>query len=200
MARTSDMPPDISSSLKALRREMDQVLDATRRAIQGLRPPLLDEMGITPALIWLCDGLAEETGIKVERHIGIHRTKLPAEIELALFRVSQEAITNIKKHSLASEVWYALQIRHGKIRLFIRDNGRGFTPTKEANVRLAGKMGLIGIRERVRLLNGTFALTSAPGMGTTLKISIPLHGLSDQMFEKQQSITDYRAAEEYQDI
>lgn len=185
LTRTSDMPPDVTDSLRALRRQMDQVLEATRRAIQGLRPPLLDEMGIVPALIWLCDGLSDDTNIKVERNIDIQQAKLTPEIELALFRISQEALTNVKKHSAATELRYTLKARDGKIKLTISDNGRGFVPVKESNVRSAGKMGLIGIRERARLLDGTFAITSAIGEGTTLKIEIPLHDRRDKPSQGQ---------------
>jgi len=178
LARTPDMPSGTAESLVTLRKQMDQVLDATRRAIQGLRPPLLDEMGITPALIWLCDGLAEETGIKVERRINMGpHTRLTPEIELALFRISQEALSNIKKHSSASEVNYDLEVRHNKIKLTIGDNGGGFVLIKESQVRFSGKMGLIGIRERVRLLDGSFSLSSTQGVGTVLTIEIPLPGI-----------------------
>jgi len=175
LTRTSGMPQDVTESLQALRRQMDEVLEATRRAIQGLRPPLLDEMGIAPALAWLCDGLSDETDIKVERDIDIRKANLTPEIELALFRISQEALTNVKKHSSATELRYTLKARDGKIKLNISDNGRGFVTLKESNARSAGKMGLIGIRERIRLLDGTFSITSAIGEGTTLKIEIPLH-------------------------
>jgi two-component system sensor histidine kinase DegS len=176
ITKTSGMPQDVTDSLQALRRQMDDVLEATRRTIQGLRPPLLDEMGIVPALIWLCDGLADEADIKVERRIDIQQAKLTPDIELALFRISQEAL----KHSSATELHYTLRARDGKIKLTISDNGRGFVPFKESNVRAAGKMGLIGIRERVRLLDGTFGITSAIGEGTTLKIEIPLHNPRDK--------------------
>jgi signal transduction histidine kinase len=180
LARKSSMPQDVTDSLQSLRRQIDQVLEATRRTIQGLRPPLLDEMGIVPALIWLCDGLSDETNIRVERHIDIQQARLTPDIELALFRISQEALTNVKKHSSATELRYTLKAHEGKIKLIISDNGRGFVPFKESNVRSAGKMGLIGIRERARLLDGTFAITSAIGEGTTIKIEIRLPDRGDK--------------------
>jgi signal transduction histidine kinase len=172
--RIKDPSPDFEVRLKILRKQTDQVLEDTRRAIQGLRPPLLEEIGLKRSLSWLCQELSEETNIEVEQHIDIEDVRMTPEIEFAIYRISQEAITNIKKHSAATKLNYSLWAKSGRIRLIISDNGRGFAPPGQEKLRAAGKMGLVGIRERVRLLKGTLDLESSPGSGTTLKIGIPL--------------------------
>lgn len=165
---------DIEERLKILRGQMDEVLEDTRRAIQGLRPPLLEEIGLKRSLAWLCQEVSEETSMEVEHHIDIENARTTPEIEFAVYRISQEAISNAKKHSAATRLNYDLQAKSGRLRITISDNGCGFVPLKQEKLRTAGKMGLLGIRERVRLLKGTLDLLSAPGNGTTLKISIPL--------------------------
>jgi signal transduction histidine kinase len=177
IVQPKDQSSDFEEKLKTLRKQMDEVLEDTRRAIQGLRPPLLEEIGLKRSLAWLCQELSEETNIEVEHHINIENARTTPEIEFAIYRISQEAISNAKKHSGATRLSYDLQAKSGRLRLTISDNGRGFVPVRQERLRTAGKMGLLGIRERVRLLKGTLDLVSAPGDGTTLKIAIPLDNI-----------------------
>lgn len=170
---TAAPPTDSKERLRMLRRQVDEVSEGTRRVIQGLRPPLLEEIGLRRSLAWLCQELSEEANIKVEHHIDIDAAAMTPEVEFAIYRISQEAISNVKKHAAATRMEYTLQATPRKIRLTVSDNGRGFAPPGQGKLRSAGKMGLVGIQERVRLLRGTLDVISAPGRGTTLRIGIP---------------------------
>ena len=144
-----------------------------------LRPSVLDDLGLTPALRSYLREFSERVGLEIEFSVNGVLPRLSAEAETTVFRVTQEALTNVAKHALAAHAWVNLGTRDGQVELEIRDDGRGFD-TKDldlakvstGNVR-AG-LGLIGIRERVALLGGTAEFASAPGAGTRLWIMFPL--------------------------
>ena len=169
-----DIPGEVQGGLVELRKSVDEILEKTRRAIQGLQPPLLDELGIKPALLWLCGSLAEETEIEVEADIDFPEERLTQEIKIVLFRVTQEALNNIKKHSQAKKVTVALGVTQDKATLMIIDDGVGFTPSRRDKLLSEGKFGLAGLQERVELINGSFNLRSKPGEGTVMRVEIPL--------------------------
>jgi signal transduction histidine kinase len=171
---SGDIPEKVKESLLSLRRSIDEILEKTRRAIQGLQPPLLEEVGIKPALLWLCGSLAEETGIEVEPDIDFPEDSLTQEIKIVLFRVTQEALNNIKKHSQAKKVEVVLGVTKDKVGMMIKDDGAGFTPVGRGKLLSGGKFGLAGLQERVELINGSFNLRSKPGEGTSIRVEIPL--------------------------
>ena len=162
------------ASLHSLRQDIDETLERTRRAIQGLQPPLLDEVGIKPALLWLCDSLSEESGIEVDTDINLSEEQLTREAKIVLFRVTQEALANVKKHSGASRVKVGLKANKNRAILTISDNGAGFVPSSRGKLRSEGKSGLVGIQERVGLVRGSFDLRSKVGEETTIRVEIPL--------------------------
>jgi signal transduction histidine kinase len=168
------LPEEVKLNLLNLRKSIDEILEKTRRAIQGLQPPLLEEVGIKPALLWLCGSLAEETGIEVEPDIDFPEDSLTQETKIVLFRVTQEALNNIKKHSQAEKVEVVLVITEDKVRLTIKDDGAGFNPVGRGKLLSRGNFGLAGLQERVELINGSFNLRSKPGEGTMIKVEIPL--------------------------
>jgi signal transduction histidine kinase len=168
------LPKDLAKGLHSLRGDIDAILEKTRRAIQGLQPPLLDEVGIKPALLWLCDNLSEESGIEVNTDIDLPEEMLTDEAKIVLFRVTQEALTNIKKHSGASKVELKLSAGEQRVTLTISDNGTGFVLPSRAKLRSEGKSGLVGIQERVSLVHGSFDLRSKVGQGTTFRVEVPL--------------------------
>lgn len=169
-----ELPENTRQSLASLRISIDEILEKTRRAIQGLQPPLLDEVGIKPALLWLCDGLSEEMGIEIIPDIDLPEGKLTQESKLALFRATQESLNNIKKHSQARNVSFTLKTVENKAILTISDDGRGFVPPGRGKLLSDGKLGLVGLQERIGLLNGSFSLKSKPGEGTVIRVEIPL--------------------------
>jgi len=153
-----------------------QSLQSVRNLAAGLRPSILDDLGLGPALEWQAREFSRRTGIPVD----VQREELPEELpdghRTCLYRVVQEALTNCARHADAHEIHIALATDDGRLSLTVQDDGRGLaagqTPLDHANP-TAG-LGLIGIEERVRELGGTLAIRSQAGKGTWLNASIPL--------------------------
>jgi signal transduction histidine kinase len=162
-------PEVLVKRLDYLRELTAQTIEELRRISLDLRPAALDNLGIIPALRWYMKQSSELTGVTIQ-FIGPEKSeRLPPEIELILYRVAQEGITNAIRHGKAEKIEITLERDTRAIRLIVADNGKGFNPT----LRDQG-LGLIGIRERVELLDGRFQVTATPGAGTQLWIEIPI--------------------------
>jgi signal transduction histidine kinase len=151
-----------------IRELVGSALDDVRRLTVELRPPALDDFGLAPALERLTSLVAERSGIDIQLSVR-SPVALPAEQETALYRIVQEALTNIVKHAAATSVSIIVMGSGGTVRLVIEDDGAGFDPGKVRD----GALGLVGIRERVSLLDGRFEIDSSPGAGTTLLVELP---------------------------
>jgi signal transduction histidine kinase len=143
--------------------------DVRRLAVQ-LRPKALDDFGLAPALERLAQTFAEATEMRVELEPQLGDERLPAEVETTLYRIVQEALTNIVKHAEATNVSILLIRRNATATVVIEDDGRGFDPD---HVREDG-VGLLGMRERVELHDGRLTIESVPGSGTTLVAEVPV--------------------------
>jgi PAS domain S-box-containing protein len=158
-----------------LRQVAAQTLDELQRLVQGLRPALLDEMGLAAALQHLCSDVAQTHGIRVELHVGdLAGLRLPPSVETALYRIVQEALTNIAKHAHAATAGVLVQPTASSVRLVVEDDGCGFDP--EAIRRTApqnGCLGLYGMQERAKLFGGVFTVESAKEHGTMVHVEIP---------------------------
>jgi signal transduction histidine kinase len=143
-------------------------LDDVRRLTVELRPPALDDFGLEPALERLTSIVAERSGIDVQLSVR-SPVALPADQETAIYRIVQEALTNIVKHAGASSVSIIVMASGPSVRLVVEDDGSGFDTAQVRD----GALGLIGIRERVAILGGRFELQSAPGAGTTIVVELP---------------------------
>ncbi len=158
------------AELRDLISRVQQATDETRRIMADLRPSMLDDLGIVPALNWFCREYQKTySHICVEKQIHVSENDVTDSLKTAIFRVSQEAMNNIAKHSRASLVSLYLQKENGKIELTIQDNGQGF----DLDTTTRG-LGLSTMRERVELSGGTFDLESAMGRGTVIRASWPL--------------------------
>lgn len=166
--------PEISRNLKALQTETETILEGVRSLSKALRPPMLDEFGLLSALKGLVHELVEQQQIKVRFDVeGISR-RLSSEAEISIYRVAQEALTNIKKHAAASECSLLLRYSPRKMVLEIRDNGRGFTTREPSGDTVdTGKLGLTGMQERSKLIGGTFNIKSRLGHGTIVRLELP---------------------------
>jgi two-component system sensor histidine kinase DegS len=154
---------------------IDSILWGVRRFSRDLRPSVLDDLGLLPALEWLTANLMEDSGIKTELKVYGERQRLPPEAELALFRIVQEALNNVRKHSQASQVVTVVEFGDGSVRITMSDNGQGFElPGRTGDLATTGKLGLIGMHERARLLDGTLTVHSEPGKGTTITVDVPV--------------------------
>jgi len=164
------------------RRELDRILGQVRatvsdarRVIANLRPTALDDLGLAAAISLEVERLSEE-GYQIDYKERLGDERLPAEMEIALFRVAQEALTNMRKHAGTQWVRIELRRQNGEVYLEVRDFGRGFDP---AALRTLGggpgeRVGLAGMRERVTMLGGELEIKSRPDAGTSVAASIPL--------------------------
>jgi two-component system sensor histidine kinase DegS len=167
-------PPD-KKRLEGLRQQTAKVMDGVHRFSQDLRPSVLDDLGLLPALEWLASDLTEHFGITVEMKVTGSARRLPVEVDLVVFRVAQEALRNVWKHSGASKARVTLEFGHNKGVLTIKDEGKGFElPEEIDDLTLAGKLGLAGMQERAQLIGGSLKLQSTPGKGTTVTMEFPL--------------------------
>ncbi|MBA7595461.1 hypothetical protein ES703_02424 [subsurface metagenome] len=149
-------------------------LGSLRRYAQDLRPAILDDMGLVAALEWMADKLITEDGIDTDVQLDIQRQDLPHEVQLVLFRIGQEALGNVKRHAEASKVVIRLESRAGEIKMTIVDNGKGLAQIQVSDLSSAGKLGIMGMRERAQLLGGTLSIESELGKGTAVIVMIPL--------------------------
>lgn len=155
--------------IEDLRSLTSQTIEELRRIAIDLRPAALDALGIIPALRWYVQQCAERTGLDIFFKGPDQMERLSANQELSLYRVAQEGITNAIRHGKPRKIEVTLDKDLDCIRLIIYDNGRGINPEV-----LDQGLGLIGIRERVDLLNGNFVIDTTPGEGTLLKVEIPI--------------------------
>ncbi len=153
-----------------LRELVVATLQDVRRLAVELRPKVLDDFGLVPALERLTETFAERTGIDVQFKAALAGDRLPPEVETALYRIVQESLTNVVKHARAGRVSVLLTRKNGAVVAVVEDDGQGFDPD---SVREGG-FGLEGMRERVGLLDGRLQIEARPGAGTTLVIEVPL--------------------------
>ena len=158
---------------------VDDLIARVRKMSVDLRPPLLDEVGLIPALRAYLESQSAVSGIVMNLATAGTETdagdRLPADLEIACFRVVQESVTNVIRHASARRIEVRVVRRPGRILLSIRDDGRGFdaAPTL-ATAATAGHLGVVGMRERVRARAGSFDIASRPGSGTTVAIELPV--------------------------
>jgi two-component system, NarL family, sensor histidine kinase UhpB len=156
----------------ALRRVADAVrqsLDEVRRIARELRPEALDDLGLVNALIALCTRVDAQKGPRVKRELQGPLPRLPAEVELVLYRVAQESLTNVVRHSEARSATVSLEGDADSVTLRVADNGKG-TPEQLP----ADTAGIAGMRERALLVGGRLTIESRPGQGTEVRLAIPL--------------------------
>ena len=160
------------SELKDLTAELGR--DFSRMAWE-LRPMALDDLGLRNAITQYLEEWAERSGLRIDLEITLGDRRLPAAVETGLFRVLQEAITNVVKHSGADQVGVILEATNGEVRLIVEDNGRGFQRDECTDISLGrAHLGLLGVRERLVLVNGSLEVESAPNGGTTVYACVPI--------------------------
>jgi signal transduction histidine kinase len=161
---------DARRAVADLRDRVVVTLQDVRRLAVELRPKALDDFGLVPALERLTDGFAHQTGIAVDLEATGLARRLPAEVETAVYRIVQESLTNVVKHSQARNVSIVLAQKGGGVTAVIEDDGRGFDPTQVEE----GRFGLQGMRERLALLGGHLQIESRAGAGATIVVQLPL--------------------------
>jgi signal transduction histidine kinase len=161
---------EVTRAVSHLRELVVATLQDVRRLAVQLRPKALDDFGLVPALERLAQTFSESSGITVELEARVGTERLPAEVETTVYRIVQEALTNVVKHAEATSVSIFLVRREGVLTVVLEDDGKGF----EANDVRSDSLGLEGMRERVALHDGRLTVETAPSSGTTLRVEVPL--------------------------
>jgi two-component system, NarL family, sensor histidine kinase UhpB len=167
--------PEITRHLADARTVATQLLENLRKVIWDLRPSILDDLGLPAAVRWYARANLESVGVKVDFWGATELGRLPVHLETMLFRITQEAVSNILRHASASKVGIRLWREDHHICLEIQDDGRGFdTAATAGSAVLRKQLGLLGIHERVTLVGGEMHVQSGQGTGTILKVRVPL--------------------------
>ena len=166
----SELPPQARIRFEVVERLLKEIEIELRNLSHDLRPTVLDNLGLVPALEFLAEKVAKRNGLDVFV-TGDASTRLPAAVETALYRIVQEALNNAVKHADASSVRIELQRMPSKVVCSVCDDGVGFDVYQQQG---AHGLGLVGIRERLNALGGSLHITSEPRRGTTMQADIPL--------------------------
>jgi signal transduction histidine kinase len=166
------LPPELAEKKMAGAQEMlDELMNRVSALSLELRPPMLDDFGLIPALLWHVNRYQEQTGIAVDfKHSGLEGRRFPIEIETTAYRITQEALTNAARHAGAGRIWLEVCERDGWLSIEIEDDGAGFKP----QAAFSKHRGLAGMRERAELAGGGLHVQSQPGKGTQISIRLPL--------------------------
>ena len=149
-------------------------VDELHRVIYDLRPSVLDDLGLIDAIHWLAERHLASHGIRVRLETDEIEDRIPVEIEIALFRAAQEAITNVARHANADAVWIQVTRRGSTLEVEVEDDGEGFDPSTVTMPSPTGRgLGLLGMQERVEMLGGTATIESSSGGGTRILLSVP---------------------------
>ncbi len=167
-----DPSAETRSRLESIRTLAEKGVDEIRNMALLLRPSMLDDFGLAPALDWQARETAKRTGMRVQVATDL-ADALPEEHKTCIYRVVQEALTNCARHAQASSVSVSVTGKSGKILVTVQDDGGGFDPQ-----RVRG-LGLLGMEERIKHLGGTFEIDSRPGYGTLLRVALPLATIPD---------------------
>ena len=168
--RDLTLSPDAASA----RELAESCLAEVRQLARLLRPPMLDDLGLGPTLRWLARTLQEKTGVAIELRLEGDEGRADPAVETIVYRLVQEALTNVVKHAAASSAVVTVSKETGRIRVRVEDTGRGFDTSQILSAAEETGLGVRGMRDRVQFFNGRFVVRSAPGSGTVVEAEIPL--------------------------
>jgi two-component system sensor histidine kinase UhpB len=167
-------PSAASEQMRELQSFCTGALRELRRIIADLRPSQLDDLGLVAAVDWYVREFEDRSDVSTKLVIKGDPFRLPSEFETVLFRIAQEALTNVARHARAAEASVLLSFEPARVHLTISDNGRGFDPAEMIQRDQLAGWGLIGIQERALLLGGQCEIDSTPGGGTRIRVSVPV--------------------------
>jgi two-component system, NarL family, sensor histidine kinase DegS len=171
---SGDINPQAKKNLENMQIMLLHVIDDVRNLTHGLRPGILDNVGLLPVVRWQTERLSQESGVKINLDVKGMEYKLPPETEVIIYRIIQESFNNIRQHSKATRVDLVFDFAAVGFKIILHDDGQGFkTPGDLKEFANEGKYGLDRIQEQVKLLDGTIKLTSGPGSGTTMEMVFP---------------------------
>jgi two-component system, chemotaxis family, sensor kinase Cph1 len=175
LARNAESSQDVVSGVVRLKEVATSVGQEINRLAWEIRPTSLDDLGLQTAVEQFLEELRERSGLAVDLYLRLKGRRLPSETETTLYRILQEAVTNVVKHAGATRVSVILEAGEEDVRLIVEDNGRGFDPEEPGrDNKPSTRLGLLGIRERLALVKGRLEIESGYGRGTTLIVTVPL--------------------------
>jgi len=166
----------LQARITSTQRLVEHSVDIVHRFARELRPAVLDDLGLIPALHTFLKSLQEDTGIRATLSACAEVEQLSSDKRTILFRVAQEALTNISRHARASHVQVTIEQQDNLISMRIADNGQGFPSERIMQGKRQKRLGLLGMRERVEMVKGTFMIQSTTGKGTVITAKVPLTG------------------------
>lgn len=167
-------PAKAETNLIQMQNMVENTLVELQRLISDLRPSHLDDLGLAATLRWYIGEIQKRVPLDIKLEVGGEEYQLPGEVRTAMFRITQEALTNILKHAQATAVLVQLNYRSDSVYVCVDDNGQGFEPSR-LDKTARPSWGILGMRERVNLLGGEFLIFSMPGKGTRVEIEIPVN-------------------------
>lgn len=172
---TPDLPSSAKEKLQEARETAEQGAIGLRNFVRELRPPILDDFGMVAAIRKLLMDFMDRAGIEAQLKVVGEERRLPPDLEVGMFRIAQEALSNVAHHAGATSVVIMVTFADKEVTLDIWDNGKGFNVSiHPENYAVGGNLGLIGMRERAELRGGRLDIKSSPGKGTRIKALIPL--------------------------
>ena len=170
IARLDERAGDVGDNLRQIERLLQTTINEARRLISGLQPPVLAEAGVDTALRHLIRELNEDEDLAIELHENITGRRFLPALEMTIYRVVREALNNAVAHSEAERAWVRIDHVEQRVEISVRDNGKGFDPSLVRS----RHYGLVGIRERARLLGGKAEILSELGKGTDVRVTLPV--------------------------
>ena len=167
-------PEDFERDIELAQKLVENAVNVVHQFARELRPAVLDDLGLIPALHSFMKNFTVQTGVHTHLTAFAGLEKLDASRRTVLYRVAQEALTNVSRHAQASHVEVTIQKHAGGICMKINDDGRSFNVEQRLRGKGGKRLGLLGMRERLEMVGGRFEITSAPGQGTTVTAEIPL--------------------------
>jgi signal transduction histidine kinase len=175
IARRSGSAEEVRSGVSRLKELASSVGHEINRLAWEIRPTTLDDLGLQTAVQQFLEEWSERSGLKFDLHLMLDNRRLSPEVETTLYRVLQEAITNVVKHAEATKIGVILEATAREVRLIVEDNGKGFNwDGADDHISPTARLGLLGIRERLALIKGHLEIESGHGSGTTLIVHAPL--------------------------
>lgn len=187
--RLRDSNPEAAAKLSRALESLDAGVALKRRIIEELRPSLLDNLGLGPAIEWLAHQTCDRAGVELATNVPADAAPLPPDVAIALYRIVQEALTNVLKYAQAKKVDLELVQTADTVSLTIGDDGVGMPPEAQTH-RLSH--GISGMRQRVRALGGDFAIRSVRGRGTSIEVTVPLPPRDDELLPPPRDVATIR--------
>ena len=174
MARTRRrLPRSVAEGMEQMRSKVTHIAEELSRLSRALRPSVLDQLGLVPAVELILNDLTKMGKIDAHMEVVGQERRLPPEVELGLFRIIQEAVSNVRKHSGASTVMVAVEFKQDEVAVIVSDDGKGLElPARLCDMAATGKLGLVGMQERAQLLDGKFSVKSGLGKGTVVRVDV----------------------------